>query len=97
MTRVFDLPCRREDRNLLLLVSCRCRFQIFLNSELDDLRYQFIGDRFVQGELYRTLAKRINRQFLLELLDSRGYGIKADVFFEGGEVDQVPFQRNVGI
>lgn len=81
--------CFAHNNSRLLLFPLR---QIFLHTELNDFRNQIIRNGLIERELDRTLGCLIASNFLLEFLRPARRGIKPDVMFEGGKMDEIPIE-----
>lgn len=61
---------------------------VFLYPELHDPAHQIERKRFVRGELNRSFGKFKDGDFRFERFDSGGCGVKPNVFWIAGEIDQ---------
>lgn len=68
-------------------------FQNLPDSELRDSCNQVQRHRFVERKLNRTFARFVARKFFLEGFASGRRGVKPDVIFEPGEINQIGFMK----
>src|SRR5262245_9910660 len=70
--------------------TCSCPFQNFLYPELHDPADQVVRNWFIEWKSYRSLSSFITGQLFFEFLTLPGRGIKPDMFFVGGKINQIP-------
>src|SRR5262245_9116265 len=70
--------------------TCSCPFQNSLYPELHDPADQVVRNWFIEWKSYRSLSSFITGQLFFEFLTLPGRGIKPDMFFVGGKINQIP-------